>query len=151
MGTATPNAEKACLFRKRSLVLRKVRFFKTPFPLSRQRKGGRGDFDFPPDLPNRPKGGRSRPLETHLRERIKCCLSHALTWLAPTGGELADATSSRQTERGFDTAQFHQYPTENDFQNPISFVPPKDVQGVLEKSCGLFNPERGKSLLLPKA
>ena len=77
------------------------------------------------------------------------------TWLASTGGELADATSSRQTERGIaqhiDTVSFYLNHTGNVFQNPISFVPPKDVQGILEKSCGLFNPERGKSLLLPKA
>ena len=71
-----------------------------------QRKGGRGDFDFPPDSPNRPKGGRSRPLETHLREGNKCCSQHALTASLSEG-----------------------------------------VWGALEKSCRLFNPERGKNTL----
>ena len=73
------------------------------------------------------------------------------TCLPPRRGEVSPQVTERGRKRRIDTAQFHQYPTENVFQNPISFVPPKDVQGVLEKSCGLFNPERGKSLLLPKA
>ena len=35
----TPNAEKACLFRKRSLTKRKERFFKTPFLLMPKETG----------------------------------------------------------------------------------------------------------------